>query len=266
MADQPQNIFGTPPPNPEGLGKPSDADSQALATLLGEIKNERGETKYKTLADALVALKHSQEFIPTLKSRETELEQKLTEALAQAAKVTELERTVLELTQKIPTATDKPPAAGLSAEQVAELVRNTLTETQTKATQDTNLALVVNKMKEVFGDKAETVFYDKAKELGITVAEINAMAAKSPKVVLTLIGADKSVTPTRQSASFNTLAFTPKVDTKIGKNGKTAMTGATSQNLREEADAAKAMVEELHAEGRTVHDLTDPKVFFKLFK
>lgn len=267
MADQPDNIFGsTPATAPQGsTGTEPNANTDDLATLLGAIKNERGEPKYKNVQEALKALGHAQEYIPALKSKEQELEQKLNDAMTRLTKMETLEATVLELTQRNNKPLDNQPTGSLSAEQVAELVRSTLTETQTKAAQTANLDTVVNAAKAKFGDKAEEVFYGKAKELGISVAEFNAMAAKSPKVVLTLIGAEGSSAPTRQSVNFNTDGFQPKPDSKIGRNQKTALTGATNQDLREERDAANAMVDELHAAGKSVHDLTDPKVYFKTF-
>lgn len=267
MADQAENIFGTQTPaaTPGSAGTLPNANSDDLATLLGSIKNERGEPKYKNVQEALKALGHAQQYIPELKSKEQELEQKLNDALGKLSKMDELERTVQELTQRKPDAPANTPSAGINAEQVAELVRNTLAATQSQAAQAANLQSVVDASKAAFGDKAEEVFYNKAKELGIPVAEFNAMAAKNPKVVLKLIGADGTPQATRQSASFNSAGFQPAVNSNVGRNPKTAMTGATNQQLQEEAAAARAMVDELHASGKTVHDLTDPKVYFKLF-
>lgn len=268
MADQANdNIFGSNQPagTPGDAGTSPNANSSDLDTMLGSIKNERGEPKYKTVADALKALGHAQQYIPELKSKEQELEQKLNDALTKLSKMDELERTVLELTQRKPDAPADKPAAGITAEQVAELVRNTLNETNTQAAQAANLATVTTAVRQKFGDKAEESFYAKAKELGISSAEFNAMAAKNPKVVLKLIGADVSPQETRQSASFNTSGFQPTPSSNIGRNTRPVMTGATSQDFQEEAAASRAMVEELHASGRSVYDLTDPKVFFKTF-
>ena len=49
----------------------------SFADLLGSIKNERGEPKYKDVQTALDALKHSQDFIPQLKIEKEQLEIKL---------------------------------------------------------------------------------------------------------------------------------------------------------------------------------------------
>lgn len=259
-----QNPGETPPNNAPGNGANGLQDE--LATLLTSIKNERGEPKYKTVQDALNALKHSQDYIPQLKDKEQELQRKLDEALQKVSKLDTLEQTVLELTQKVSTSPQNP-TAGLTEEQVAELVTRTLTRTQLASLQQTNLETVANTVKAKFGDKAEQVFYDKAKELGMSVAEFNALAAKTPKAVLKLVGIDDS--QQRQSTipvNFNTDGFQPQPNSQLGRNTKPAIIGATSQDLREESANAAAMVEELAGMGMSVHDLTDPKVYNKFFK
>lgn len=270
MADQAASIFNageTPPGTQGGTGTPPNTqNTDDLATLLGAIRNERGEPKYKSVQDALKALQHSQEYIPTLKQTKDELEAQLQAVSAKAAKVDALEAVVQELTQKMNTAAPTS-TAGMSEEQVAELVNRTLSRTQQEAVQRTNTQSVVEALKKNFGDKAEEVFYNKAKELGMSVAEFNAMAAKTPKAVIELVGGRTTVDPVHSNIStVNTAGFQPRQDSSVGKNSKTALLGATTQDLREESANAARMVEELHAQGLTVHDLTDPKVYYKLFK
>ena len=272
MADQ-ASIFNNGAPTQgtqqSGDGTPGNANSNdTLATLLGSIKNERGEPKYRTLEDAINALKHSQEYIPTLKQTKEELEQKLNDLMPQVNKVAELERVVQELTQRKPEPAT-PGAPGLNEEQVAELVSRTLTRQQQQAVQTTNIQTVTTTVKSKFGDKAEEVFYGKARELGMSNDDFNALAARTPKAVLKLLGIDEqdkgSPAPTRQSTSFNTEGFTPTVDSKIGRNTNKALIGATSQDIMIEHNNAKSMVEELAAQGLSISDLTNPKVYNKFF-
>jgi hypothetical protein len=268
MADQAASIFGSQTPGdqttpPQGNGGTQNSDE--VATLLQSIKNERGEPKYKTLQDALKALQHSQEFIPVLQQTKTELEQKLALLVPEVEKVKTLEAAVLELTQK--QATQVTPAAGLTEEQVAELVSKTLTKTQQAQVQQTNLTTVANAVKQKYGDKAEEVFYGKAKELGMTVEEFNALAARTPKAVLTLVGAGDAPVQREQRSStgFNSEGFTPPKDTMIGRNTKPTLIGATNQDLAVESANARKMVEELAEQGLSVNDLTDPKIYNKVF-
>lgn len=274
MPDQ-GNIFGNtdgttnPAQNTPG-GTPGNAPGDNLATLLGSIKNERGEPKYKTVEEALNALRHSQEFIPTLKNKNEELERKVGELSQSVTKLTELERVVQELTQNKGTA-EPTPQAGLSEEQVAELVARTLSKTQQEAIQKTNLQTVADKVKSKFGDKAEEAFYGRAAELGMSREEFNALAARTPKAVLKLVGIEDTASPApapsgfRQPAGINTEGLTPAQDSALGRNTKRIMLGATTEDLRQETSQAKKLVEELEAAGMSINDLTNPKNYNKFF-
>lgn len=267
MSDQ-NSIFNDPnaaPPqnqNPPGNGgTPQDDD---LATLLSGIKNERGEPKYKSVQDALKALQHSQEYIPTLKQTKEELEQKLAEAMTEVAKVKTLEQTVAELAQRITNAPTNTAVVPVDEGKIAELVNRTLTQAQQATLQRTNLQSVVAAVKTVYGDKAEEVFYNKANELGMSRDEFNAMAARSPKAVLSLIGVGENKSTTT-AQGVNTVGFQPKPDSFIKRNGKSVLSGAGAREIAQEREASNQMVNELHAQGLSVHDLTDPKVYFKHF-
>lgn len=272
MADQADNIFEnkeqTPANNaPAGNGANASGNDD-LATLLGSIKNERGEPKYKTMQDALTALRHSQEYIPTLKQTKEELEQKLNEVSAKANKVEELERVVLELTNRN-SETPQNQSGAISEEKVAELINRTLTQAQQRKIQEDNINLVTETVKKTFGDKASEVFYGKAAELGMSVPEFNALAARTPKAVLKLIGIDgekPQVSNKNTPQAFNTEGFTPKQDSLVGRNQKTALIGATSEELREEHRRSAQMVEELAEQGLSINDLTNPKNYNKYFK
>ncbi len=267
MADQ-ASLFneqnpGATPPAPNGSPAGTTPPQDEVATLLMQIKNESGEPKYKSVQEALKALQHSQTYIPTLKNTQQELEQQLQTARAEAAKVKELEQAVLQLTQRVDTTPTGAPA--ISEERIAELVNQSLSKTQQAATTKQNQETVVNAVKAKFGDKAEEVFYKKAQELGLSVAEFNAMAARTPKAVLELVGVNGSTQTTTNLPGMNTAGFQPRPDSAITKNKKSVLLGATTQDIMQERQASAAMVDELHSQGKSVHDLTDPKVFFKLF-
>lgn len=270
MADQ-ASIFGnqnspvTPDPT-GGSNTPNASLDPSLANLLTEIKNERGEPKYKTLQDALVALKHSQEYIPQLTQKLNEQTMELTTLKGEVGKMTELEKAVQALTQQVSNPSTNGPA--ITEEQIANLVTKTLTKTQQEAVAKKNLEDVASLVSQKFGTEAEKLFYDKGKELGLSPEEFNALAAKTPKAVLRLLGVEGTSTqntgaPT--TSTINASGFTPQPNSLVGKNTKSAIVGATTQELRQESENAKKMVEELHAQGLTVHDLTDPKIYFKRF-
>lgn len=267
MSDQ--TIFGTNPSvATPPLGAPAGTTVQidpAITTLLEGIKNERGEPKYKSLHDALVALQHSQTYIPQLTTQLSQKDTELIEARAAAAKVAELERSIEALTQRQPTPQATPPA-GLSEEQIAELVSRTLTSRQAADLAKQNASAVATALQSALGTEAEAQYNAKAEELGMTVLELNALAARSPKVVLKMFDVKAPVTtgsPTQPT--INTTGIQPHQDTFVGRNKSAVMVGATTADLRMESENARKMVEELHNEGLTVHDLTDPKVYFKRF-
>ena len=272
MADQ-ASIFGntnTPDTQaqPGGSNTPNTSIDPQLATLLMEIKNERGEPKYKTLQDALIGLKNAQEYIPQLNQKLTQKDEELATLRANAEKITELERSIQALTQKSSEPSTSGPA--ITEEAIAELVTKTLTKTQQEAVARQNLSEVVSVMQQKFGTEAEKIYNAKAAELGMSVQEFNALAAKTPKAVLNLIGITSGstvqTTTAPNTSSINTGGFTPKPNSLVGKNSKSALVGATTQELNAESANARQMVEELHAQGKTVHDLTDPKVYFKMFQ
>lgn len=271
MPDQ-ASIFGNEnqatQPNQNG-GVPPVAQNGDLANLLGSIKNERGEQKYKSVEDALVGLKNAQEHIPTLNSQLAQREVELAEARKQAARVEELQRTVEALAAKNDGDVHQP-IQSLSADQVAELVNQTLTKQQQAASAQSNIATVVNALQAKFGAEAEKAYNAKAQEIGMTVLELNTLAAKNPKAVFTLLGvsqeAPKQMSSSSPTPSFNTDGFQPKADSFIGRNTKATLIGATTTDLQEESLRARQMVEELHSQGKSISDLTNPKVYFKTFK
>lgn len=273
MADQPESIFETKSqetPDTNAAKKEQQEDKKSdYADLLKQIVNEKGEQKYNSLEDALVGLKHAQEFIPKLKEEKKAEEEELERLRQEIDRLKSLEETVLELTRS----KTQPETNGksLSEEDIANLVQQTLTKTQQAELQKKNITTVVTELRSKFGDEAEKVFYEKAQDLGLTVEEMNALAAKTPKAVLTMLGASvdgvhkqPNFNPT--TGSVNTAAFKPKTNTFLGKSNKNVMLGATSQDILEESAMAKNMVEEIHSQGLTVHDLTDPKIYFKYFK
>lgn len=276
MSDQTQSIFGnqnnqqvTPDGQNQGQGSNPSGSQNAdpIADLLGSIKNEKGEAKYKSVADALVALQHSQSYIPQLTAKLTEREQELLSARKEADKIAELERTVLALTSGSQSQQVDAPAPALSEEAIAAIVSKTLTSNQEAASRQQNVTEVVTALQSAFGTRAEEVFNNKAKELGMSVQDLNALAARTPRAVMNLIGIKASIAPSGSGyqSSINTGGLAPNQQSFISKNTVPTLIGATSQDLMREAKAARDMVTELHAQGRSVHDLTDPKVYMATF-
>ena len=262
------NQQATPASNSDNGNAANVQNNDPYADLLGSIKNERGEPKYKTLQDAIIALKHSQDYIPQLTTQLSQKDSELATARQEAAKIAELERSIAALTTHQTSQQSNTQTPSVTEEQIAEFVNRSLTRKQAEDTQAINLSRVVSEMQTKFGTDAEKAFYTKATELGMSVEAFNKLAATTPMAVLSLMGvtvATKPAVTNQNGSSFNTEAFQPAQDSFIGRNQKPMLIGATTQDMRNEAISAKKMVDQLHAEGKTVHDLTDPKVYFKMF-
>jgi len=239
------------------------------ANLLGSIKNERGEPKYKDVQTALDALKHSQEFIPQVKTENEKLKQEMETLRAQLTQIEELKNTVQQLTSER-NITQPTSAPAISPEAIASLIDQALTQKESLAIQKANTTLVVDQIAQAFGKEAETVFYTKAKELGISPTDINALAAKAPEAVLQLFGLKQKQnqsanTGANTQSSINTTGYQPQNNSFIGRNNKPVSIGATTQDLLSEQENARNLVNELHEQGLTTYDLTDPKKYFKHF-
>lgn len=177
----------TPPTNP--------FDDQLKAFV-----NEAGEPKYKDVNAALNALKASQEFIATLKSEKTQVEQDLLKAREELTKLGSIDDYVNRL--KEVTSDDQPKetpkaAGGLSEDQVAAILEKTLQAREVASVAQSNLKRVEEELVKTQGDQAPTFIKQRASELHMTVAQLKELSSKSPEAALTLLGVQskKPITP-----------------------------------------------------------------------
>lgn len=246
---------------------PNAQAQDPYADLLNGIVNERGERKYATLSDALHGLKSAQEYIPQLKAAQEAKEREVAELRQKAERAAELERTLEALTSQ-----RNEPAQHQSQvfdeTKIAEMVNRQLTLKEQQALAQANVQTVVSTLQQSFGADAEKKLYSKGQEMGMSQAEMNALVAKSPKAVLALLGINQAApvqkyTPT--APSTNSDSFQQQPETFIGRNPKTVLIGATTQDVMESSIRAKKMAEELEAKGMSAHDLADPKMYAKFF-
>lgn len=271
MADQ-ASIFPTDNTSTQTTtAAPAAAPAQqpdAFANLLSSVKNERGEQKYKDVNEAFNGLKHAQEYIPQLKTELSTKEQALAAANQRIQELLEANNSLLSLTStQAPQSTPAPQ--GLDEKAVAELVARSIQERENATTSQQNVATVVSTLQSVFGADAEKAFYGKAAELGMSVPEMNALAAKSPKAVLKMLGVGEGAPKTNgipNTSAINTTGFNPHKESFVGRNTKPMLIGATSEDYMAETRNSRAMVDELHAQGLSVHQMSDPKVYAKYFK
>lgn len=257
-------------PGANGAATPNTTDTNALDTILSSIKNDRGEPKYKTVEDALVALQHSQTYIPQLTTKLTERERELEDLRKQKSNTADLEALVERLTQS--NQSSNTNAGAIDESKIAELVEKKLHASQQAQTASQNRSMVEAALREKFGDeKVGEVLATKAVEMGLSKQEIADLAARSPKAVLTMFGVSGEgvqrqprTLPT--DSSVRTESFNQQTGSFIGRETFQLPLGATNQQMQILQENANKMVEELHKNGMTVDDLTDPKTFFKIMR
>ncbi len=248
-------------------GTTTQNNSNPYADLLGSIRNETGAQKYNSVEDALKGTAHAQSFIQQLQQEKRELEQKLSQLSQKEDETTELKRTVQELIQRQDQASNQ--GQGLKTEDVADLINRQLTQREREVLAKQNQANVVAAATAAFGTDAEKKFIEAAQEAGLSVEEMNSLAAKSPKAVLKMLGvsgqpAQKQGT-SAPGTGINTTGFAPAQESFVGRNKNQVTVGASTEELFEERVRSNKMVEELHANGLSVHDLTNPRTYNKYF-
>ena len=150
MADQATSIFpdqGNKPAE-NTSAKPADSGNDPLAVLVGEGR------KYKTVADLAKAYMEADGFLEKIKGENAELREKVASA-----------KTVDDVLQRLkqPEASTQDQGAdkgakSLSADDVAKIVRDTLTGLETQKSRQDNLLKADAAMKKQFGEKAGEVF------------------------------------------------------------------------------------------------------------
>lgn len=181
--DSDPNVVGTPP---------VQQVPASVAELVGPGK------KYATVEKALEALVHAQSHIQTIESENGQLRTKVESAVSKE----EVYSTVQELL-KAEKATATP--AAVDEATIAALLDRQLTARELQATAKHNTAVVKKAMEDKFADKAEEIYKLRAEELGLSLADLNAMIGKAPVAALKLLGLDDvKRTPAASRGSVNT--------------------------------------------------------------
>lgn len=274
MADQPDSLFEQNQSTQTQQQAPASNAGAApnigndYAHLLSSIKNERGEQKYASLAEALVGLQHAQNYIPQLKAEQAQKDAEIERLRVEALRVKTLEESLSSALNSQQQAAAPQAQPAFDESKLADLVNQTLNKQKQADIEKSNQLMVVSTLQQSFGADAEKKFDEAAAEMGLSRQEMNALAAKSPKLILTALGVKSQTTNTNAfptQSTVNTSAFTPQEQTLISRNPKSTIIGATTQDMRMSFDRALKMVDELHSKGLTANDLSDPKVFNKYF-
>jgi len=202
----------TPPVTEPVQNQEPVVQKEDYADLLSSITSADGRQKYSDVSAALKSLPHANQHI-------TELESEMVALKADLDKRSTAEEIMSQIDSKIAQkpAAETPSAQPVDLSQIEALVDKRLNSVATQKIATDNLSAVTSKMSEVYGEKAEAMFYAAGQEAGLSAQELNALAAKSPVAALKLIGVDGKVTPAQPAksvGSVNTEALQPNVNDK----------------------------------------------------
>lgn len=259
MADQPnafeENNTATPP---EGVGTPKEPTSSqntpnvsdAFADQLMAITNEDGKPKYKSIDEALNALKHSQTFIPELKNdldSYKEQVRKLQEELNQRESVEDVVKRLTSRQQEADPAKqdDKPKVSGLDEQTAKQLFEQLLTEKEQTRKVASNQETVNSALYEMFGDKTQEQVKKKAEELGTSPKELGELASQNPNLVLALFKTpqNKGTKPTTNSINMHN--YNSDSD-ELKRPERSLLSGSTSKDQRDYMRQVKEAVYRKH--------------------
>jgi len=214
-----------------------DTSENAFANQLAEIKNERGEPKYKDLPTALEALKASQEYIPQLKSRTQELEGQvnaLQEQLSKQASLEEFMERLQKPSEQAPTQEQQPESqGGVTLEQLQSLIEQTLQNKERQTMAERNSQTVETALREAYGDSVRDVIAAKAQEYGMTPERIQEISKESPQLALSMFDLKPQSQRKPSISSANIPPIKPNQHPELKRPEKSLLLGASGREQRE---------------------------------
>ena len=163
--------------------------------LVGEGK------KYQSPEDALKSVPHAQKHIETLESELASVKEELTKRQTTQELIDELKSG----SQPVENTTQ---SAEINQDNIMDLVNKTLSIRESKAQADSNAKQVAAKFTAQYGDKAEATYNSIAKELNVTVKQLNELASSAPSIVLKAAGLSAATAPVgNTTGSVNTEAL-----------------------------------------------------------
>jgi len=165
--------------------------------------------KYATQDAALASIPHAQNHISTLEQELLTLKEELTKRKTTEDLLAELKESNYMENTSNETVTN---SSGLTQEQVSQIVQESLVLREQESVSSSNVKQVVDTFVNTFGDtsKANEMFTKVASESGLSVSDLNRLAASSPNAVLKLAGIDKPSSPplaAKLTSSINTEAL-----------------------------------------------------------
>jgi len=232
-SDDPQTGEVAEPQDQEGeAGEKGEQEGIPTPDFIGEGK------KYRSVEDALKSIPPKEDFIEQLKRENEELRGKLEEAstvddiLGKIGQSKEEEQQAQQAEQ-----TRKEEQYQLNQEDIAKIIDSRISEREQHQTAQQNISSVVDKMTELYGERAEEVYNKRAEELNVPVEWLNETAARSPNAVYELFGIGKKdkANPSKLTSSYNS----ESINQPQKKEHKTIMWGASTDDVMSNWRSAK---------------------------
>lgn len=208
-----ETVFSPPPVDP--VVPPVNPLPQEVVDFIGVGK------KYANEVEALKSVPHAQKHISSL-------EAELATAKAELDKRKTAQELLDEIKASTTTTTPTTVVNGLDQKSVQQLIAQTLENSEIQKKEQSNIKKVTDSFKEKFGEKAEEVYISIAKESGLSIQNLNTLAASSPSAVLKLAGFDSKTMASKLNSDVNTEGLPKPTNTDVSSHVKT---GATSRDL-----------------------------------
>lgn len=219
---------------------PADDGKQHLADLVGEDK------KFKTTEELAKGKAESDAYILQVQKENEELRAELQKRATLEEFMTKMKEENVSTPETPSTEIVQPTTSeAISPEDLEKLLNQKLTERETENLGTQNLATSIRKAQEVWGDQAQVEINRKAKELGVSVSDLEQYAKTKPDVFFKLTGLDSSSEGTHlpQTSSFSQAS----VDTVKMPSGTQKKNYAYYENMRK-ADSQKYFSPEVQNE------------------
>lgn len=196
---------------------------------LKNIVNESGEQKYDSVDKALEALKHSQSYIPELKTTLSAKDQEIQALKEELAKRAAVEDVVAKLTAEKGQQESTPQAQGLGKQEVEQLFQDFSAQQMAAQSEEQNEKSVSDSLLSTYGDKTGEVVAAKAAELGMSVEDLKALSRKSPQAAMAIFNVKPGSAPKYSSGSIN-IPPNQKVEDELRKPEKSLLQGASTKD------------------------------------
>lgn len=234
MSDQ-DNMWEGTPENGAETGDATKNTPSVGGADLGPIGEWVGEDKkYKTVEDFVKGFSHLTDHAKTLEAENAQLR----ETSTKAASVDDVLKAIRESSQN----SGKGDRPQLDEKEIAQLVRDSVTNIERERTATQNIAEIEAELRKTHGDKAPAYLAERAKALGISVKDIQNVAAKSPTAAKSLLMGAPSV---KQDAGPAT--GTVRTDT-FGSDGTNGVRGQSYYSTMRREDPKRFFTPEIQRE------------------